>query len=356
MPHSDHIPQHVNKIDVSVVIPSYNHARYIVQAIDSVIQQTHPHWELIVVDDGSTDETRELLEANYLDHPCIQLLYQDNRGAHHAINRGVSMAKGRYISILNSDDVYHPERLQILLAHSQAHPQSLIFTQVTPVDAQGIVMASSHPWCMFYERLMQEYHRDGVKMALLTGNFAVTTSNFFFSADLIKTVGGFRKKRYNHDWEFMARLISRGYQIVCAGQQPLLSYRLHGHNTITQNTLMARVELKGILNHFIPQDDPYIARLVSRMQLNMRSIRHEHLAKVVAKVRQNCDENTQKNIENVKEKMKQEHDIEISRLNRAILDMQQNLLDIQSSRAYIYALRLSGFIAYMKKIFQRTRS
>lgn len=356
MPHSDQIPQNVNKIDVSVVIPSYNHAPYILQAIDSVIQQTHSNWELIVIDDGSTDETRELLESNYLDHPRIQLIYQDNRGAHHAINRGLSLAKGRYISILNSDDVYHPERLQTLLAHGQAQPQSLIFTQVTPVDAQGIPMASSHPWCKFYERLMQEFRCDGVKMALLTGNFAVTTSNFFFSADLIKKIGGFRKKRYNHDWEFMARLISRGYQIVCAGQQPLLSYRLHGNNTITQNTLMARVELKGILHHFIPPDDPYIARLVSRMQLNMRSIRHEHLAKVVAKVRQNCKESAEKDIKNTKESMRQEHDLEISRLNRELLDLKQTLLNIQSSREYIYALRLSGFIASMKKKFQRTRS
>ena len=352
MPPSDHIPQNVIQPDISVVIPSYNHARYIGQAIESVIRQTHRNWELIVIDDGSTDGTRELLDTTYLGHPHIQIFYQDNRGAHHAINRGVSMAKGRNISILNSDDVYHPDRLQTLLAYSQVYLDSLIFTQLTPVDAQGIAMAPSHPWCLFYERLIQEYRRDGTKLALLTGNFAVTTSNFFFSADLFKAIGGFRKKRYNHDWEFMARLVSHGHQIVCVGQQPLLSYRLHGNNTIMQNTLMARIELKGILHHFIPPKDPYLQRLVSRMQLNMRSIRHEHLARVISNVREDCYKNSQK----LQENMRQEHEVEINRLNRSLHDMQQTLLQIQNSRAYIYAARVSGLIASMKKMFQRTRS
>lgn len=333
---SDHMPQQVVKPDVSVVIPSYNHACYITQAIDSVIRQTHSNWELIVIDDGSTDKSRELLDATYFGHPRIRIFYQDNQGAHHAINRGVSMAKGRYISILNSDDVYHPDRLQTLLAHAQTHPDhSLIFTPVTPTDAQGIAMVSSHPWSLFYERLIREYHRDGARMALLTGNFAVTTSNFFFNVDLFRVIGGFRKKRYNHDWEFMARLIRHEHSIVCVGQRPLLSYRLHGSNTIMQNTVMARVELKGILRYFIPPNDPYLERLVSRIQLNLRSMRHEHLAKVIANI-------------------KQEHDIEINRLNRSICEIQQNLLRIQNSRAYVYAMHLSRLIAFIKKIFQRT--
>jgi hypothetical protein len=169
----------------------------------------------------------------------------------------------------------------------------------------------------------------------LTGNFAVTTSNFFFNVDLFKAIGGFRKKRYNHDWDFMARLISHGHSLVCVGQQPLLSYRLHGSNTILQNTLMARVELKRILHRFIPPNDPYLERLVSRIQLNLRSIRHEHLAKVILNI-------------------KQEHDIEITRLNRSICEMQQNLLRIQNSRAYVYAMHLSRLIAFIKKFFQRT--
>ena len=349
---SSHIPQNVTQPDISVILPSYNHVRYIGQAIDSVIRQTHRNWELIVIDDGSTDGTRELLDATYYGHPRIQIFYQENHGAHHAINRGVSMAKGHNISILNSDDVYHPERLQTLLAHSQAYPEDLIFTHVRPIDAQGVAMEPSHPWRLFYERLIREYHRDGPKMALLTGNFAVTTSNFFMSADLFKAIGGFRKKKYNHDWEFMVRLISHGHQILCVGQQPLLSYRLHGNNTIMQNTLMARIELKGILHRSIPPNDPYLERLVSRIQLNLRSIRHEYLAKVISNVREDCYKNAQK----IQENMRQEHDVEINRLNRSLHDMQQSLTQIQSSPAYNYFVRLSGLIETMKKMFKRTRS
>ena len=108
------------RTDISVVIPSYNHARFIVDAIESVINQSYRHWELILVDDGSTDSTREILDQRYRGHQQIRLVYQANHGAHHALNQGIALAKGRYVSILNSDDVYHPDRLKTLLTYCDA--------------------------------------------------------------------------------------------------------------------------------------------------------------------------------------------------------------------------------------------
>jgi glycosyltransferase involved in cell wall biosynthesis len=110
---------------------------YIAEAIDSVLEQTFRNWELIVIDDGSTDGTRDLLDTRYAGHSQIRLIYQDNQGAHHAINTGMALAKGRYISILNSDDVYHPDRLQTLLMHCDATPCALAFTPLRPIDAQS---------------------------------------------------------------------------------------------------------------------------------------------------------------------------------------------------------------------------
>lgn len=351
-------------IDISVVIPSYNHALFIGQAIESVIGQTLRNWELIVVDDGSTDGTRRLLDATYADNSQIRLIYQTNHGAHHAINQGMAVAKGRYISILNSDDVYHPERLQTLLSHCEVNCSGLAFTPLLPIDAAGQpILSKDHAWCRLYANLSREYAQHGARRALMTGNFVVTTSNFFFRADLLQQLGGFHKQRYNHDWEFMARLIQQGHDIVCVGAQPLLSYRLHGNNTITQNTLMARLELKRILQSLVQSNDPDMSQLVSRIHLNMRSIRHEHLARVVQQVRSGYDNH----IQNMLADLQSQHAMQIGELNQAnqsLVDIRDRLLQqtaslelhlaqIQSSRTYRFARHLSGLAAVVKRLLGR---
>ena len=360
-------------IDISVVIPSYNHALFIGQAIESVVGQTLRNWELIVVDDGSTDGTRRLLDATYADNTRIRLIYQTNHGAHHAINQGMAAAKGRYISILNSDDVYHPERLQTLLNHCEANSCGLAFTPLVPIDATGQpILSQDHAWCRLYANLSREYAQHGARRALMTGNFAVTTSNFFFRAGLLQQLGGFHKQRYNHDWEFMARLIQQGHDIVCVGTHPLLSYRLHGNNTITQNTLMARLELKRILQSLVPSNDPDMCQLVSRIHLNMRSIRHEHLARVVQQVRSGYDNHIQSMLAD----LQSQHAVQIGELiqaHQALSQEKQSLADIrdrllqqtaslelhlaqiQSSLTYRFAQRLSGLAAVVKKLLGRAK-
>lgn len=352
------------KPDITVVIPSYNHGPYIQQAIDSVLLQTHDNWELIVIDDGSTDNTRELLDAKYRGNPKIQLVYQENCGAHHAINRGISQACGRYISILNSDDIYHQDRLRILLNHGETKPGSLIFTPLIPVDAQACAITKYHPWHLFYEKIFHAYLRDGPTLALLTGNFAVTTSNFFFPADLIKQIGGFRKMRYNHDWEFMLRVLRGGREIICAGHEPLLSYRLHGHNTIMQNTLMARLELKRVLRDCVPSDDPYLQKLISQFQLNMRSIRLEHQLKVIEKntieyniIIKKLKEDSRKELQKCQEEiltLQKENAFQsnqVSQMSHSLSTLQQHLKQIQDSHSYKYARLLSKFFSNIKKFF-----
>src|SRR5215831_7640198 len=94
---------------VSVVIPTFNRGCLVVRAIQSVLNQTYQDYEIIVVDDGSTDNTREKLRP-YLGH--IQYYYQENRGASSAQNEGIQLAKGEWISILGSDDTWLPNKLQ----------------------------------------------------------------------------------------------------------------------------------------------------------------------------------------------------------------------------------------------------
>src|SRR5438067_1085737 len=97
---------------IAVVIPLYNHERYIVEALRSVLAQTRPVNRIVIVDDGSTDGSVEVVRREFRDDARIQLLTQRNSGAHVALNRGIAEAASdcEFIGILNSDDVYEPSR------------------------------------------------------------------------------------------------------------------------------------------------------------------------------------------------------------------------------------------------------
>lgn len=98
---------------VSVVLCSYNQGRYVVDAVHSVVQQTYPNWELIVVDNGSTDDTQVRLRQ-YFGHPRIKLLLHDeNRPVTRRLNEGIAASRGELISLLYSDDYYLPRKLEL---------------------------------------------------------------------------------------------------------------------------------------------------------------------------------------------------------------------------------------------------
>ena len=94
---------------ISVIIPTYNYDRFLREAIDSVLEQTYPAHEIIVVDDGSTDDTPRILAA-YGD--CIRVIRQQNLGASAARNAGIAAARGQWLSFLDSDDVWRPRKLE----------------------------------------------------------------------------------------------------------------------------------------------------------------------------------------------------------------------------------------------------
>ena len=97
---------------ISVIIPAYNHERFIGAAIESVINQSLTDFELIIVNDGSTDGTEDVVKK--YDDSRLRYFYQENQDAYNTINRGISLARGQYISILNSDDIYTIDRLEVI--------------------------------------------------------------------------------------------------------------------------------------------------------------------------------------------------------------------------------------------------
>jgi glycosyltransferase involved in cell wall biosynthesis len=97
---------------VSVIIPTYNCAQYLKNAIDSILGQTFQDFEIIVVDDGSTDKTKEEMAVYNKSVTRVRYIFQENRGAGAARNKGIGMAQGEYIAFLDADDVYMPEMLE----------------------------------------------------------------------------------------------------------------------------------------------------------------------------------------------------------------------------------------------------
>jgi len=107
---------------VSIVIPAWNAERYIREAVDSALAQTYSAIEVIVVDDGSTDGTRALLES-YAAAKRIVYIYQENKGLAGARNAGIRAAKGEYIALLDSDDVFSPGKVEKQVAVFEAHAE-----------------------------------------------------------------------------------------------------------------------------------------------------------------------------------------------------------------------------------------
>nr|HPQ82045.1 glycosyltransferase [bacterium] len=109
---------------VSVVIPSYNRFSFLVQAIESVLRQSFENWELVVVDDGSTDETRDFL--NSMRDPRVRSVRQENAGVSSARNRGVYESQAEHIAFLDSDDLWLPRKLGVQLDFFGRNPQAAI--------------------------------------------------------------------------------------------------------------------------------------------------------------------------------------------------------------------------------------
>jgi cellulose synthase/poly-beta-1,6-N-acetylglucosamine synthase-like glycosyltransferase len=104
---------------VSVIIPTYNYGHFVTTAVDSALAQSYPHREIIVVDDGSTDNTRLVLEP-YLDR--VTYIYQNNQGLSAARNTGIGASKGELIALLDSDDAWHPRKLDLQVRFLREHP------------------------------------------------------------------------------------------------------------------------------------------------------------------------------------------------------------------------------------------
>lgn len=228
-------------------MPAYNHEKYVGPAVESVLGQTHTDLELVIVDDGSTDETASVIKQ--FKDSRIRYHYQSNQDAFNALNKGMELARGEWWSILNSDDIYHPERLASCLAAGR----DVVFTNLQAIDDTGqVIPRDAHYWYQWHERNREHYREtEDLYAGFLRGNLLVTTSNLFVRATCARQIGGFKPLRYLHDYDYMFRLLTAYPDDVdYLMDQTLLQYRIHAGNTLKQGAIDARQEDLALIQKY----------------------------------------------------------------------------------------------------------
>ncbi|MBI4691726.1 MAG: glycosyltransferase [Nitrospirae bacterium] len=240
---------------ISVIIPLYNHEKYIREAVYSALDQTFSDLELIVINDGSQDNSEAIVKGIKDDR--IKYIYQENQGAHNAINRGIRIARGEYISILNSDDIYYKNRLEECLKILETDRSVFaVFSDMEIIDPEGnssgFTRGAEDNW-KNHNPASSFKGENSIFLDLLAGNFLMTSSNLFCRKGIFDKIGYFSNFRYVHDYDFFLRLCYH-YNAYFIGT-PLLKYRIHDSNTIRENEAVVSFEVGLMFTHFFSQYD-----------------------------------------------------------------------------------------------------
>lgn len=241
---------------VGVVIPSYNHEAYVADAVRSVLTQTYEQIELVVVDDGSSDESVQRINETIAEFPNrrAMLITQANAGAHAAIARGLAALNTPLCAVLNSDDCYETHRFQEIVPAIEASAQhthyAIAFSGLSLMDGAGNELDHGHGWSRWYrEALAAASNEPTIGYGILTHNFSVTSGNFVFTRALYDALNGFRQQKFAHDWDFLLRATALTEPIFI--QAPLMRYRVHDSNTTETVRSLLKEECEQAVGAYI---------------------------------------------------------------------------------------------------------
>jgi alpha-1,3-rhamnosyltransferase len=207
---------------VTVILPCYNHAKYVERAVLSVIAQTYQRVQLVAIDDGSSDNSVSVLKCLQQAHE-FDLIVQQNTGVCKALNRAIhEAAHGDYIALLASDDFWHPDKIKIQMDALSLNPASeFCFSQAIEFDndaapEQGRIFPKK---CLSGQVLKDVFLRQHVPAGTI-----------LFSRRLYEQLGGFDESLKEEDWDFVIR--AAALTPFTSASQALLYYRSHETNTM----------------------------------------------------------------------------------------------------------------------------
>lgn len=203
--------------EVSVIIPTYNSAQYVVEAVESVLAQTWRDFEILVVDDGSTDETEQVMRRY---EPPVRYIRQANGGVAVARNRGIRESRGRYIAFLDADDTWLPQKLeQQMNLINQQRDAGVCYSAFTLVDTD------LHPLGISRSQRQSSALED----LLIRGNIVGSICTVLCKRSLFDLVGGFDPALSQcADWDMYVRLAAQTKFLYL--DEPLVTYRQHSTN------------------------------------------------------------------------------------------------------------------------------
>lgn len=227
---------------VSVVIPAYNQATYLNAAIQSVLNQTYHEYEIIIIDDGSTDETSAVARRF---GETVRYIRQENQGLAGARNAGIVQACGEFVALLDADDEWLPTFLQQVVTLAAQIPDAAVYyCGVHYVDDAGGLLPQPGQ-----ARIVAPAH---MYMAMLRANFLIPSAVMMRSAVARANLFDVAFRRLQ-DWELWVRLLRQGYTF--AGRaEPLVRYRIHGASLST-DPAGGRTAARALLEKHFGADD-----------------------------------------------------------------------------------------------------
>jgi hypothetical protein len=205
---------------VSVIVPTFNRGALLGQTLESLRAQTHRDFEVIVVDDGSTDNTRDVVQSF---DQRFRYVHQSNRGRSNARNNALGLAQGRYIAFLDSDDLFMPDKLEIQVrCLEEREDVGWVYSSTRNIDEQG------KPTGYGYEASASGWIHAEVTFFL---PLTVILSTVMVRRQVMEAVGGFDENMNRFEDTDMWRRISRKYKAL-AIPEPLIDFREHSGNTM----------------------------------------------------------------------------------------------------------------------------
>jgi glycosyltransferase involved in cell wall biosynthesis len=210
---------------VSVIIPAYNQSDYLGIAIQSVLDQTYQDIEILVIDDGSTDDTRKV--ANRFSDPRIKYIYQANKGLSGARNTGIRNSAGEYLTFLDSDDLFLPEKINLLASFLNSQTEiGFVAGQAIPIDEHGQRIGS-----LFDNPIPKDPSK------LLLGN-PLHVGSVMLRRSWQEKIGFFDESlRSYEDWDMWLRLAISGCKMGWIAQ-PVSKYRFHPQQMVRKSAQM----------------------------------------------------------------------------------------------------------------------
>lgn len=232
---------------VSIIIPAYNAMTYLPETLESVLQQTFTDFEVLIVNDGSSDHI--LKWACGIVEPRVKLISQENQGVSAARNTGITHTQGEYIAFLDADDLWESTKLEKQVRYLEENPAiGLVHTWIILIDEQGKSLG----------RVISS-HAEGNAWKQVVEHNPIQTSTVLVRRCCLETVGVFDQNvRSAEDWELWVRIASR--YLLAVVKEPLVFYRLHSHNT-TKNWRLIEQGLSPVIEKVfqsIPPEAQYL--------------------------------------------------------------------------------------------------